>query len=397
MIKIKKASLYLIVTLTFFIIFNSFYLISVNAIDNKPNNTIVRPVYANLGRITDNSINTMATVTNDGEASTFTANAEGNGSGFISFEPESFDLGKGESKQVKININNSDKLLPSPYDVTITFSRKIENRNDNGAVVYTSTSNSLRLQFVKEGFNVVSFLVSDINKLNVGAFHIILANYTEKEEELNTNISIISKEDNKEVANFNENLKTQTYPSNNYMGIMKFNWDTKNVAMGNYVAKYKAVKSDGKVVIQGEKDFSVGEMKGELESVIVKDTFQGKPAKILAKVKSTGNLDLPVIFDISIKNSNGEEVFKDEKQDSLKEGEEKTLESQWDTINAKVGEYTVDYTVKMGDQTQSDTIHFKVLGSYLLHIIIVSIIIILFILFVILAKRKKKIGESEEE
>ena len=138
-------------------------------------------------------------------------------------------------------------------------------------------------------------------------------------------------------------------------------------------------------------------MKGELKSVDIKDTYQGDTVKTSAKVNNVGNLTLPVIFNVTIKNSKGEEVFKDEKQIKISCGDEGNIESQWDTTNVTVGEYTAEYNIKMGDQILSNTISFKVLGSYKLHIIIVSILIILFIIFVMVAKRKKEITESEEE
>ena len=110
----------------------------------------------------------------------------------------------------------------------------------------------MRLEFIKEGIDVTSVNVTDVNKPAKAEFHIMFGNYTDKEQTLNTNVTIISKEDSKEVANFNENSKMQPYPNSGFYKTMKFNWDTKDVNMGDYILKYKAIKSDGEV-IEGER------------------------------------------------------------------------------------------------------------------------------------------------
>jgi methionine-rich copper-binding protein CopC len=359
-------------------------------ISPKAKNILVKPVFMDFGRVGNNPLSMTATVTNEDDANTFTANAQGNGKDFVSFEPQSFELQKGETKEVKVNINNSDKLPVGPYDYSVTFSKK-SNNND---FLSTTTSNSLRIKFIKEGIDVASIRVTDINKPAPANFYIIFANFKSGEETINSTVSILSKEDGKEVANFNENINMKPYPSDGYFGTMKFNWETKDAKMGDYIVKYKAVKADG-TVLEGEKPFAVGELKGNLTSVEAKDTFKGETAKVSARISNVGSLNLPVIFNVVIKNDQGEEVFKDEKQVTIDPGNEETIDSEWLTTDAKVGEYTVEYNVKMGDEVVSNTLNFKVLSSYKFHIIIAGILIILLIMFIIIAKRKNVNREED--
>ncbi|MBD7911265.1 MULTISPECIES: hypothetical protein [Clostridium] len=385
MFRLRKLSFCITLIFLSSLFLTNFFVISTKASIDKTNNILVKPAFMDLGRVGNNSLSVTASVTNEGDENTFTANVDGNGKEFVSFDPQSFELKKGETKEVKVNINNSDKLPIGPYDYSVTFLKK--SNNDN--FLSTTTSNSLRIKFIKEGIDVASIRVTDVNKPAPANFYIIFANFKSTEETINSTVSIVSKEDGKEMANFNENINMKPYPDNGFYGIMKFDWETKEVEMGDYIVKYKAIKADG-TVLEGEKPFSVGELKGNLTSIDIKDTYKGENLKISAKVSNVGNLKLPTTFNVVIKNTDGEEVFKDEKSVTIDPGNEENLVSEWSTNDAKVGEYVAEYKVKMGDEVISNSVTFKVLNSYTLHIIIGIILIILLIIFIIIAQKKHK-------
>lgn len=387
MITLRKQNIRIILVFLSFLFFTSFLMISAKAIDDtvNTNNILVKPAFLDLGSMGNEPQSFTATVSNNYESTTFTANVEGKGKEFISFDPESFTLEKGESKQVKVQINNSDKLGVGPYDFSIIFTTG----NNTTGWVSTKTSNSLRLKFIKEGIALASLNVTDIHKPERSTFHVIFGNFTITNKVLNTTVTILSKEDNRVVANFNENITMNPYPSDGFYGTMKIAWDTKAASMGDYILEYNSIDSDG-IVLQGNKDFMVGEFKGKLLKTEVKDTFKGTPVKLLTQVNNIGNLKLPTTFSIIIKNNLGEKVFEDKKQVTIPVGSEDTIVIEWPTDETALGKYTVEYSVEMGNDIVSDTLDFKILSPYTRYIVATIVFILVLIIFIVFKRRTNK-------
>lgn len=350
----------------------------------KQSGTGVKPAFIDLGNI-ENKITTFdVTVYNYDKTSSFTAKIEGKGREFIDISPSTFELEQGKNKDVKVKINDAEKLDIGPYDLSITF---VPNNNSKEWVSAIPTS-SLRLKFIKEGISSASLNVHDLEKSQNANFHIIFGNFIDKKVDLDVLATIINKKDNRTIAEFKEKLSMSPYPNSDFYGTMKIPW-LADVKMGDYIFKVDASTNDG-VSIHEEKTFVVGLLKGKLVNVSIEDTKKGNPFKLVAKVKNIGNLKLPTTLNAVIKNSSGEKVFESKIEETISKGVESDLVIQWPTDKAKTGNYTVEYTVNMGNDSISDTVQFKVLNSSLFYIIIVLIILILIsiILYIILRKKK---------
>lgn len=382
MIKSRLIKNYMCIILVFlsFLLFDSFTMVTTKAIDNDTvaNNIVASPALKDFGSIGNESRSFTAVVTNNDEASTFTAEAQGKGNDFISFEPSSFNLEKGESKEVTVKINNSEKLGVGPYDLSIIFKAN----NNEKEWISARTANSIRLRFIKEGISVASFNVTDVEKPNTTAFHIIFSNFTNSKQVMDTLVTILTKEDNRTIQQFKEPVNMNAYPSDGFYGTMKIAWPTENMEMGEYILRYNAISSDG-TTLQGEKTFKIGVMKGNLTKVEVKDTRKGNDAQVIAHVENVGNLDLPVSFNVVIKDKSGNVVFEDKKQVTITTGSDEDMVINWETSTAEIGKYTAEYTVIMGKDTVTNTLSFKILIPYVDYVVAFGILILIFVIIVI--------------
>lgn len=378
-INLKKSTKYLL--LIFLLLFFILTPLSVSAIASSS----VKPSVVTLGDISNHpSISFEVTVNNNDEVSTFKGISEGKGSENITFSPNTFELGKGESKKVKITVNNTDTLKIGPYDLTIKF---LSAPASKGWVSAKATS-SLRLTFKISGISIASLNVKDIEASIVNTFYVVYGNYTDKDQSLDSTITIINKETNKKVYEIKDSLTMKPYPKDFY-GTMKMSLPMNGLEMGDYILKLKGVTPDGKTLIEEEKLFKVGVIKGELIGVAAEDVYVGDTAQFIAEVKNLGNLPLQTTFNGIVKNSSGQKVFEDTKTIDIKEGISEKLTLEWITKKVPAGEYTLDYTVKMGDEIVSGSKTFKVRISYIYYILAaVFTMCILILIFIILRKRE---------
>lgn len=350
---------------------------------NKPIDVSVSPSYIDLGNIENKEYSFDAKVTNNTAPSSFNVNIEGKGNEFISVTPKTFELKQGESKSIKIKLNNVEKIPIGPYDLSISFMIN----NSSGSWVSSTSSSAIRLKFNKPGITIASMNVFDVEKSSTANFNTIFANFTNKNETIDVVATITDKKTDTVVSEFKETISMNPYPSNGFYGTMKMPW-VADFEMGDYLFKVDSITSDG-TTIHGEKSFVVGLIKGELLNVEVKNVHKGTPAKIIAQVKNIGNLKLPTTFDIVIKDNLGKDVFKSNKKLNISPQKEDTIIIDWPTDNVKTGDYTVEYTVAMGNDLISDTMNFKVLNPYIVYIILCIVFIVISLISYIIFKRKK--------
>ena len=350
---------------------------------NKPIDISVSPSFVDLGYIKNKEYSFNAKVTNNSNPSSFNVNINGKGKEFIDITPENFDLKQGESKNIKIKLNNVDQIPIGPYDLSISFSKT----NDLDGWVSSISSNSIRLEFNKSGISIASINVFDVEKSSSVDYNTVFANFTNKSENIDVVATITDKE-NKIVSEFKEKISMNTYPNKGFYGTIKMPWKA-DFEMGSYLFKIDGTTSDG-TIIHGEKSFLIGLLKGELIGVEVKDVHKGNPVKAVASIKNSGNLKLPISFEVIIKNKLGKEMFKSKKELIISPEKEEQISIEWPTDNVKTGEYILEYNVAMGNELITDKTTFKVLNSNIIFICLFMIIsILLIIIFNIILKRKR--------
>jgi hypothetical protein len=367
------------------IIFFAFCFTPISALSksNKPIDISVNPSFVDLGDIENRDYSFNAKVTNSSNSSSFNVYIEGKGKEFINVTPENFELKKGESKTIKIKLNNIDQIPIGPYDLSISFSK---NNNSDGWVSSIS-SNSIRLKFNKPGISIASTSVFDVEKSSSVDFNTIFANFTDKKENMDI-IATITDKENKVISEFKEKISMNSYPNKGFYGTIKMPWKA-NFEMGSYLFKIDGTTSDG-TIIHGEKSFLIGLLKGELIRVEVEDVHKDNPVKAIARIKNVGNLKLPTSFEIVIKNKLGKEIFKSKKALNISPEKEDKISIEWPTDNVKTGEYILEYSVVMGNELVTEQTTFKVLNSYVIYIsLFIAILTFIFIIFYIISKRKR--------
>jgi len=317
----------------------------------------IHPAYFDLGRINPGNPHNLAVIVNNGTGKPreMAVEVQGQGAEWISISDNNFTLNPGEERRVTINIHVPPDAAPGPYDLSIIF--KGMPKGETGVVMVPAAN--LRLKFIIPGVRIASFAAPNVEKPNVVDLVVILANFYETVLQAQVSMEIVN-ESGAVLSTFNGEKSIDPYPEKFYSSF-RFPWETHDVEMGNYVARATATFNpinDTKLI--AEKAFTVGWMKGEILSVAVNDATQGEPVYFIAKIGNIGNLPLPVLFKLIVKDKDGMIILDLEKKAEIAPLVTEEVILDWDTSfpnRAPAGKYTALFDIDYGhDNYQAQAI-----------------------------------------
>ncbi|OJU08012.1 MAG: hypothetical protein BGN88_01520 [Clostridiales bacterium 43-6] len=384
-------------TILFFIFAVVFFMNHVCAAGEGSNNTLnssgvaLSPPYVDFGRIGESTKSFTATIRNNIADADMEAKIENRGNDHITVSPNQFFLKKYETKKITITLKNDANLEIGPYDLSIYF---VVTPKANTSIDANST-NSLRLVFIKQGLSVVSCNVGDISAVQVKPFTIIMGNFTDAYQEMDTVITIRSKKTEAIIDSYHYKVPMHPYPIMKYYGTVKLPLPTKPWDFGDYVFRMTAKDKSGNTLTY-EKAFNVGIMKGELTRVETKNVHKGEQAEFKAVVKNIGNQSLPVTVKITVRDQADHIVYEQEQTDALSKETTKAFLFHWPTKFLAPGKYSIAYTVTMGNEEKQGILNFEIfpVSVFIIVIIVCSgiaiLISVLFLCFLIRRCRKEK-------
>jgi hypothetical protein len=343
------------------------------------------PAYLNLGSIKKGNTFTV-NVMNKGQAVRLKAKIDNAENVNITVTPDTFSLAKNEQKDVTITLKNDDTLKIGAYDLSISFLTE----TDGSKSITAYATNSLRLKFKKNGLALASCNVKDIPPIQETPFYSILSNFYSKRKEVTVNIDIKNKASGDTVWQQSETITMKPYPDTGFYGKVTTPLPESQWEYGDYLYCLTA-QINNKTLLTYQASFNVGEMKGKLDSVTVKDVCKGHPAKFKAQVTNIGSQELPVTARIAVKDKKSNLIYENMKMEALIKSETKSIIFEWPTKYSKTGRYSVDYVITMGNQKEAGTLYYQVtIPDYIWFIIISCIIIGIIILLIIILRYQKK-------
>lgn len=359
-----------------------FFQSEVIAQQNINSKIVINPIILDLGIIDEDQYTAEVTIQNLGDTCSLSSKVEGKGSNSITIFPDTFKLLKGESKKVKITINNKS-LNAGAYDFSIVFSPNIQNDTSNGWIA-AKGSTPLRLKFTKPGITIASFNIVDVEKPKIAPFHIIFANFMPDSSDIDTKITIISEKTGHIITEFNKRVSMNPYPNSGFYGTIKIPFDTSEINMGNYIVHVNGITSNG-VRLGEKKVFKIGELQGELIFVSVENVRRGQKAIFKTKIKNIGNLDLKSSFNVIVTDKKSNIILNETKNETIDSNNEEFLNIIMGTDKMSLGSYIVEYEIQFGNDISTGILNFKVTPSYKDYMVIL-VCLLVFILMIMRVK-----------
>lgn len=337
------------------------------------------PAYMDLGSLTEDTKSFTITVMNEGKEVHLKARIDNAENVKITASPNKFTLAEHERKDITVTIKNDDTLKIGVYDLSIALLS--ESGGEQSISAYGS--NSLRLVFRKSGLALATCNVKDIPPIQEAPFYSILSNFYNKTKTVNVSIKISSKTSGNIVWEQSDKLKMKPYPNTGFYGEIDTPAPTQPWEYGNYIYKLSAkIKDD--IVLEYQTEFNVGEMKGNLESVSTKNVKKGDLARFKAVIRNIGTQKLPTTVKIVVKDHKNNLIYNNTKSEILITKEVKEFLFEWPTKHSKVGKYSLEYNVTMGDQQETGTLNYEVNYSCQIWWFVIGCMILITIVLLIL-------------
>lgn len=381
--KIKKALLFMILFMIGLIGVNQKQVMGEEAA--KKGGVSLSPAYMDLGSMKEGTTSFTISVMNEGKSVHLKAkidNAEGLN---ITIKPKAFTLGKKEKKKITVTLKNDGSMKTGAYDLSIAF---LTTRKEHQSVIAYGT-NSLRLVFQKEGLLLATCNVEDMGPEQKMPFYSILGNFYTGSKTAKVSIAIKNKKTGDTVLKQRENINMKPYPDSGFYGRIDTPALSKPWEYGDYIYRLTA-NIEGETVLVYTTEFNVGDRKGKLISVSTKNVQKGEPAGFEAVIKNIGTQKLPVSVHIEVKSEDNYTIYTDKKTNLLRKNAEGTVAFNWPTKYTKLGRYSIDYIVVMGDQTEQGTLYYEVTMPCWIIFLILGILTLVMILILILFEKKKK-------
>ncbi|MDF2542358.1 MAG: hypothetical protein K0S47_2076 [Herbinix sp.] len=376
--KVKKALLFMIVFMIGMLLVND------KSVQGEEDSTGVSlsPAYLDLGSITGETKSFALTVVNKGNTVSLKAKVDNADNIKVTVAPDEFTLSKNEQKEVVVTLHNDDTMKIGMYDLSFTFLTETDGKQS----IKAYGTNASRVKFRMEGMALATCNVKDIAPLQKDPFHSILCNFYEKSKTVNVTIDITKKGSSELVWQQSDTITMESYPVTGYYGQIDTPLPSKPWEYGDYIYHLVAMEEDD-ILLTYQTEFNVGERKGELVSVSTRDVRKGEPAVFHSVIKNIGTQDLPVIVQIYVKDRRDNIIYEETKSDILFMDNVKEISFEWPTMNTKMGRYSIDYSILIGDQQETGILYYNVsMPFFVWWIIIVCILLIILVLILILVR-----------